>query len=117
MTGQITKPIEKYIEAARTGDAVLMHEAFLDGAMIRGSYGGKPVDWTLREFCDVVGKGGPAPNLEATIAAVEPSGTAATARLEAVDWRGSRYTDFFVLLNRDGEWRIAGKVFFAHDRA
>ena len=39
------------------------------------------------------------------------------ARLEAVNWRGTRYTDFFVLLKRDGEWRIASKVFFAHDRA
>jgi len=39
------------------------------------------------------------------------------ARLETVNWRGARHTDFFVLLERDGEWRIASKVFFAHDRA
>lgn len=117
MNDEIAEPIGKYIEAARKGDATLMRRAFLDSATVSGSYGGKPVDWTLQEFCAVVAKGGPAPDLEATIAAVELSGSAAMARLEAVNWRGTRYTDFFVLLHRDGAWRIANKVFFAHDRA
>ena len=39
------------------------------------------------------------------------------ARLEAHNWRGFRYTDFFVLLKRRGDWKIASKVFFAHSRA
>jgi len=117
MDEQIEKTIGKYVEGARTGDPDLMRAAFLREATVRGSYGGKPVDWTLQEFCDLIAKGGAAPGLEARIAAVEISGTAAMARLEAVNWRGTRYTDFFVLLKRDGEWRIASKVFFAHDCA
>jgi hypothetical protein len=117
MVEQIEKTIGKYVEGARTGDPGLMRDAFLTEAMVRGSYGGKPVDWTLQEFCDLIAKGGPAPDLEARIATVEISGTAAMARLEAVNWRGTRYTDFFVLLRRNGGWRIASKVFFAHDRA
>ena len=43
--------------------------------------------------------------------------SAAMARLEALDWRGTRYTDFFVLVRRDDGWRIDSKVFFAHLRA
>ena len=113
----IETTIQKYIDGARAGDPDLMREAFLADATVRGSYGGRPVDWTLQAFCDAVAKGGPAPDLVATIAAVEVSGTAAMARLEAVNWRGTRYTDFFVLLRRGDEWRIASKVFFAHDRA
>ena len=117
MDEQIERAIGKYIEGARTGDPDLMRDAFLTEATVRGSYGGKPVDWTRQEFCDLIAKGGPAPDLEAQIAAIEVSGTAAMVRLEAVNWRGTRYTDFFVLLRRAGEWRIASKVFFAHDRA
>src|SRR5437868_2889902 len=82
-------------------------------ATVSGSYGGKPTDWTLEEFCAVIAKGGPASDLKARIAGIEVCGSAAMARLEAENWRGTRYTDFFVLLNRDG-WRIASKVFFAH---
>src|SRR4051812_39789331 len=114
---EIAAAIEIYIEGARTGDAGRMRRAFLPGAMIRGSYGGKATDWDLDEFCGVIGKGGPAAGLKARIACVELSGTAAMARLEAENWRGTRYTDFFVLLKRDDAWRIASKVFFAHTRA
>jgi hypothetical protein len=117
MDEQVEKTIGKYIDGARIGDPALMQSAFIPEAKVRGSYGGKPVDWTLQEFCELIAKGGPAPDLEARISAVEVSGTAAMARLEAVNWRGTRYTDFFVLLRRNGEWRIASKVFFAHDRA
>jgi hypothetical protein len=114
---EIAAAIQIYIESARTGDADRMRSAFLPNAMIRGSYSGKATDWSLDEFCDVIGKGGAAADLKARIAGVELSGTAAMARLEAENWRGTRYTDFFVLLKRDDGWRIASKVFFAHARA
>jgi hypothetical protein len=84
---------------------------------VRGSYGGKSTDWTVAEFCAVIDKGGPAVDLQARIVAIELCGSAAMARLEAQNWRGTRYTDFFVLLKRAGAWRIASKVFFAHARA
>ena len=80
MNEQVETTIGKYVDGARSGDPGLMRDAFSADATVRGSYGGKPVDWTLKEFCDLIAKGGPAPELEATIAAVEISGTAAMAR-------------------------------------
>jgi hypothetical protein len=114
---EIAATIQTYVDGARHGDASLMRSAFLSGATVSGSYGGKPTDWTLEEFCAVIAKGGAAPDLKARVASIEVSGSAAMARLEAENWRGTRYTDFFVLLNRAGEWHIASKVFFAHARA
>ena len=78
------------------------------------SYGGKPVNWTLPEFCGAVAKGGAAPGLQARVVSMEHAGGAAMARLEALDWRGTRYTDFFVLVRSDEGWRIDSKVFYAH---
>jgi hypothetical protein len=57
------------------------------------------------------------PDLEAQIVGIEYAGNAAMARLEVRNWRGTRYSDFFVLVERDGVWRIGSKVFFAHARA
>jgi putative lumazine-binding protein len=114
---EIAEAIQVYIDSARAGDAARMRGAFLPGAMIRGSYAAKATDWSVDDFCGVIGKGGPAAGLVARIAGIELSGTAAMARLEAENWRGTRYTDFFVLLKRDDGWRIASKVFFAHARA
>ncbi len=113
----IAAPLQRYIDGARAGDTALLRSAFLDGADIRGSYGGKPVDWTLQAFCDLIEKHGPAADLTARIVTIEWQGTAAMARLEALNWRGTRYTDFFVLRKIDGDWRISSKVFFAHARA
>jgi hypothetical protein len=113
----IAAKLQSYIDAARAGDGTRMRDAFLETAHIRGSYGGKPVDWTVSEFCDVSDKGGPAAELASRIVTIDHSGTAAMARLEAENWRGTRYTDFFALLKIDADWRIASKVFFAHSRA
>src|SRR5260221_13180989 len=71
----------------------------------------------LQEFCDLIDKGGPVPELEARVVTIDYAGNAGMARLEARNWRGTRYTDFFVLIKRDGAWRISDKVFFAHSRA
>lgn len=113
----IAGALQSYIDGARAGDGALMRKAFLEAAHIRGSYGGKPVDWTLSEFCEVIDKGGPATDLAARIVTIDHAGTAAMARLEAENWRGTRYTDFFVLLKTGANWRIVSKVFFAHSRA
>jgi hypothetical protein len=113
----IAATLGRYLESARTGDGKAMRSAFLEGAHIRGSYGGKPVEWTLQAFCDVIDHAGPAADLKARIVSIEYQGTAAMARLEADNWRGTRYTDFFVLLKQGDEWRISSKGFFAHSRA
>jgi hypothetical protein len=113
----IAATLQSYIDGARAGDGALMRNAFLEAAHIRGTYDGKPIDWTLGEFCDVIEKGGPAADLATRIVAIEHAGTAAMAHLEAKNWRGTRYTDFFVLLKIGTDWRIASKVFFAHSRA
>lgn len=113
----IAESLQRYIDGARSGDIALLRSAFAPGARVSGSYGGKPVSWTLPEFCAAVAKGGAAPALQARVVSIEHAGGAAMARLEALDWRGTRYTDFFVLVRDDEGWRIDSKVFFAHARA
>ncbi len=113
----IAATLQHYIDAARSGQGSLMRRAFAEDAHVRGSYAGKPVDWTLEEFCALIDKGGPVADLDARVVGIEFQGNAAMARLEARNWRGTRYTDFFVLLKLDNAWRITSKAFFAHSKA
>jgi hypothetical protein len=113
----IGQTLQRYIDAARTGSGSLMRQAFFDNARVCGSYGGKPVDWSLQQFCELIDKGDPAVDVEARVVAIDYEGSAAMARLEAVNWRGTRYTDFFILLQQGDSWRISSKAFFAHARA
>jgi hypothetical protein len=113
----IAAALQQYIDSARTGDGAAMRLAFAETARISGAYGGKAVEWTVSEFCEIIQKGGPAVDLQARIVGIEYAGNAGMARLEAQNWRGARYTDFFVLTEQQGSWRIRSKVFFAHSRA
>ena len=114
--GAIFAALQRYVDAARAGSGSTMRSAFAEQARVAGSYGSKPVSWSVQEFCDLI-DGKPASELQARIVSVEHAGNAAMARLEALNWRGTRYTDFFVLTEQGGEWLIAAKVFFAHSRA
>jgi len=113
----IAATLQQYIDAARTGNGALMRQAFAENARISGTYGGEKADWTRQEFCDRIEKNGPVDGLDARVVAIEYQGNAGMARLEARNWRGTRYTDFFVLLQHGDTWQIANKVFFAHSRA
>jgi hypothetical protein len=113
----IAATLQNYIDGARKADGWLMRLAFAETARISGTYGGKPVEWTVPEFCSTIEKGGPAEGLEARIVGIEYAGNAGMARLEARNWRGTRYTDFFVLLLQANVWRITSKVFFAYSRS
>jgi hypothetical protein len=113
----VSGALRSYIDGARSGESAYITRAFLEDATIRGSYGGQQVDWTLKAFCELIDKGGPAPDLKVNVVGIEFCGSAAMARLEAENWRGTRYTDFFTLILRENEWRIASKVFYAHARA
>ena len=113
----IAAAVQRYIDAARTGDGALMRQAFAENARISGTYAGEKVDWTRQEFCERIEKNGPVEGLDARVVSIEFQGNAGMARLEARNWRGTRYTDFFVLLQHGQDWQIADKVFFAHSRA
>jgi hypothetical protein len=112
----IAATLHTYLEGARAADSGLLRLAFMETARISGTYGGKLVEWTVEEFCSIIEKAGPAEDLEARIVGIEYIGNAGMARLEARNWRGTRYTDFFVLLKQADGWRISSKVFFAHSR-
>ena len=113
----IAATLQQYIDGARIGDGGIMRLAFAETARISGTYSGKTVEWTVSEFCEIIQNGGPAIDLQTRIVGIEYAGNAAMARLEARNWRGARYTDFFVLSQQDGAWRIRSKVFFAHSQA
>lgn len=91
-----------------------MRKALLPTAHIEGMRNGKFVSWTLEEYCALF-TGKPAPD-EASrrriIDSVDVSGNAAMARATLIHG-STTFTDYFVLLKVDDEWKIANKVYAA----
>ena len=110
----VEKALQPYIDAAKSGDGALSRSAFMDHAHIVGSIGGEHYNMTADQFKGVVTDGGPAPDVQHHIAWIDISGPAAAAKVEFINWGGLRFTDFFVLYQKDGEWKISGKVYDSH---
>jgi hypothetical protein len=104
--------VKQYLKGHATGDPGEMRRAFLATAHIEGIRDGKFVSWTVDEYCSRFnGKpAGDEPTRKRTIDRVDVSGTAAMASATLVHG-GTTFTDYFVLLKVDGEWKIANKVY------
>lgn len=110
--------VQQYFRGHATGDSAVMRKAFLPTAHIEGIRNGAFSSWTVDQY--VGGMRGTPPADEAqrvrTIDEVSVTGTAATAKATLLHGP-THFTDYFVLLKVNGEWKIANKVYHAAPRA
>lgn len=111
---QVAAALEPYIESAKTGDGKLSRTAFYDHAYIVGSIGGQFSALSADDFASEVDATGKSANIQHQITWIDISGPAAAAKVEFIDWAGLRFTDFFVLYKKDGQWKISGKTYNSH---
>src|SRR5687768_15575108 len=104
--------VEQYFRGHATGSSTEMRKAFLPTAHIEGIREGKFVSWTAEEYSSRFTGKPPADEAsrKRTIDSVDVSGTAAMVRATLVHG-ATTFTDYFVLLKVDGEWKIANKVY------
>jgi hypothetical protein len=114
---EIRVALDHYLKGHATGDPSHMRKAFLQTAHIEGIRDGKFTSWTLEEYCARF-NGKPATD-EAKrmrrIDSIDVAGNSAMAKA-TLDHGDTVFTDYFVLLNVDGEWRIANKVYYAQKK-
>lgn len=112
----VAQALEPYIAGAKTGNGKHLRTAFFDHAHIVGSHNGTFLNSDADQFKKSISAGGPSPDVQHHIAWIDISGPAAAAKVEFINWRGNRFTDFFVLYQHNGEWKISGKVYDAHSK-
>ncbi|OUS01039.1 hypothetical protein A9Q86_09860 [Flavobacteriales bacterium 33_180_T64] len=113
---EVLKALQPYIKSAKTGDGKLSRSAFYDHADIIGSMNGKYIHQTADQFGKDLSSFGASENVQHHVAWIDISGPAAAAKVEFIDWLGFRFTDFFVLYKKNGEWKISGKVYDSHSQ-
>ena len=108
-------PLRAYIRGHATGDPAHFREAFLRTAHIEGMRERYFVTWLLDDYCALF-HGQPAPDEPARsrrIDAVDVHGTVATASM-TLRHGADTFTDIFLLVHVDGQWRIANKAYHRH---
>jgi hypothetical protein len=118
VSDDILAPLRAYIHGHATGDPGHFREAFLPTAHIEGIREGAFVSWNLDYYCALF-DGQPAPDEPARsrrIDAVEVHGSVATATM-TLQHGTDTFTDIFLMVNADGQWRIANKVYHRASRS
>jgi len=104
--------VNQYFQGHATASPDEMRKAFLPTAHIEGIRNGTFVSWTAEDYSSRF-TGKPAPDEASrrrTIDTVDVSGSAAMVKATLVHG-ATTFTDYFVLLKVDGEWKIANKVY------
>jgi hypothetical protein len=104
--------IQQYFRGHATGDPNEMRKAFSPTAHVEGIRDGQFVSWTAAEYSSRFA-GKPAADEQTrkrTIDYVNVSGPAAIASATLVHG-ATTFTDYFVLLKHNTEWKIANKVY------
>jgi len=110
-------PLESYFKAHATGNGDYIRKAFLPEAKVMAFRDGKLLNITAEEFAARF-DGKPAPDeaqRHRRIESLDISGNAAVAKL-VLDYPTVKFTDYMSLLNINGEWKIANKVFYAEPK-
>jgi hypothetical protein len=111
----VLAPLRAYIRGHATGDPAHFRVAFLPTAHIEGIRNGAFVSWRLDDYCALF-HGQPAADERARsrrIDAVDVHGTVATASM-TLRHGADTFTDIFLLVHVDGQWRIANKAYHRH---
>jgi hypothetical protein len=111
----VTAPLRAYISGHATGDPSHFRKAFLPSAHIEGIREGIFVSWRLDDYCALF-SGRPAPDEPARsrrIDVVDVHGSVATASM-TLHHGADTFTDVFLLVHVDGQWRIANKAYHRH---
>jgi hypothetical protein len=111
----VLAPLRAYIRGHATGDPAHFREAFLPTAHIEGIRDGAFVSWSLDDYCALF-PGQPAPDERTRsrrIDTVDAHGSVATASM-TLRHGADTFTDIFLLVHVDGQWRIANKAYHRH---
>ena len=110
----VRQVITTYFRGHATGIPDTMRAAFLPSAHIEGIRNGSFTSWTVDQYVGGF-RGQPASDESSrirTIDEVDVSGSAAMAKA-TLKHGATTFTDYFVLLKVDGQWKIANKVYHA----
>ena len=110
----VKKALNNYLEAGRKADSRILKSSVYKDAIIYSADEGKVDGGSINSLFEYLDNNPPATELEADITSVDVAGNIAYAKVESDKWHGARYTDMFLLVKENNEWKILTKVFHTH---
>ncbi len=108
----VKETLNKYLEAGKQGKSEIMKPAFHKDAIMYTSADGNVSGGAIQGLFDYIDNNPAAPEIKAEITSIEIAGNIAYAQVESDNWHGERFSDMFLLLKDNGDWKIITKVFY-----
>ncbi|MEM7172305.1 MAG: nuclear transport factor 2 family protein [Pseudomonadota bacterium] len=106
---RVANAVEKYIDGTENGKPELLEDAFLPSFEMQWvDDQNKLARMPASDFINIF-RDGKFRERNAEIISLDVSGNAATAKLH-LTFNNRRYTDYLLLLQVDGEWKISHKI-------
>ncbi|MDI9897455.1 nuclear transport factor 2 family protein [Rhodococcus sp. IEGM 1381] len=110
----VVKTLSKYLESCAKADSSIMQPAFHpDAAMFTVGESGV-TRAPIQALFDGIDNDFTPSTPNSAIVTVDIVGTVASARVDSDNLDGFRFSDFFHLLEANGEWQIVAKTFHTH---
>ena len=110
----ITETVGHYLAGAHSGKGDDMRPAFHEQATIFGYVGEDLFAGPIEGLYQWNDENGPAAEVVTQVSIIQVVESVAIVRVDADNWTGHRFTDFFTMLKVDGRWKIMNKVFHLH---
>lgn len=110
----VKNTLNKYLEAGKKGKSEIMKQAFHKDAIMYNADNGEINGGGIKLLFDYIDNNPAAPEIEAEVTSIDIAGNIAYARVESNNWHGARFSDMFLLLKDNGEWKILTKVFYTN---
>ncbi len=111
----IADTVQIYLDGARSGKGDDMRPAFHEQATIFGYVGPDLFAGPIEGLYEWNDGNGAAVEVVTHVTIIEVVETVAVVRVDADNWTGHRFTDYFTMLKVDGNWKIMNKVFHLHE--
>ena len=111
----IADTVQHYLDGARSGRGDDMRPAFHEQATIFGYVGSDLFAGPIEGLYAWNDENGAAVDVVTHVTIIEVVETVAVVRVDADNWTGHRFTDFFTMLKLNDQWKIMNKVFHLHD--
>ncbi|WGW12577.1 nuclear transport factor 2 family protein [Saxibacter everestensis] len=111
----VLETLAKYIEGCAKAEGSLMRPAFHPDAVMFSAADSAVIRVPVYDdLFDGIDNDFKPSTPSSAVVTVDIVGNVASARVDSDDVDGFRFSDFFHLLNADGQWQIVAKTFYTH---
>lgn len=98
----IEKALQSYLVTTKTSDASGMKNDWFDYAYVTGSIDGNLISVDRDQAIGMISEMGTSPEVKSKFTKIDIQGSAASVRIDSVNWAGFTFTDFFLLVKSNG---------------